>query len=149
MSLLNAQQLERVSHAVQDLTPAQLAWVGGYLSGLSLGGNNVIPFPQALQVSAPGQQHGISTTILYGSQTGNSKNIARKLEQELKAAGTTVSIKSLRDYRPQQLKKEQRILVVISTHGNGEPPDDARAFFQFIHSHRAPGLEGLEFAVLA
>ncbi|HPE59010.1 MAG TPA: assimilatory sulfite reductase (NADPH) flavoprotein subunit [Thiolinea sp.] len=149
MSLLNAQQLERVSHAVQDLTPAQLAWVGGYLSGLSLGGDNVIPFPQAMQASAPGQQNAPTTTILYGSQTGNSKHVAQQLEQELKAAGTTVSLKSLRDYRPQQLKKEQRIVAVISTHGNGEPPDDARAFFQFLNSTRAPKLAGLEFAVLA
>ncbi|MEZ5477434.1 MAG: flavodoxin domain-containing protein [Thiolinea sp.] len=153
MSLLNAQQLERVSSAVNDLTPAQLAWVGGYLTGLSLGGDNsnVIPFPQVLSTPQLNTQTAtaITTTLLYGSQTGNSKGIAEKLRVELEAAGNTVVLKSMKDYRPQQLKKEQRILIVVSTHGNGEPPDDARAFFQFINSSRAPKLDGVEFAVLA
>ncbi|MEZ5534609.1 MAG: assimilatory sulfite reductase (NADPH) flavoprotein subunit [Thiolinea sp.] len=152
MSLLNEQQFSRISSAVNDLTPAQLAWVGGYLSGLSLGGNgnsNVIPFPQVQHTPAAAQQAAISTTILYGSQTGNSKGIAQKLQQELAADGAAVTLKSLKDYRPQQLKKEQRVVFVISTHGNGEPPDDARAFFQFINGNRAPKLDNVEFAVLA
>lgn len=152
MSLLNEQQFSRISSAVNDLTPAQLAWVGGYLSGLSLGGhasggNNVIPFPQPVP-TAPAIRTTVSTTILYGSQTGNSRSIAEKLQQELQSSGTTATLKSLKDYRPQQLKKEQRVIFVISTHGNGEPPDDARAFFQFIDGKRAPKLVGIEFAVL-
>ena len=149
MTLLNAQQLDRISSAVTDLTPAQLAWVGGYLSGLSLGRDNVIPFPQVAHASAANQQAALQTTILYGSQTGNSKGIAEKLERELSAAGISATLKSLKDYRPQQLKKEQRVVFLISTHGNGEPPDDARSFFQFITSARAPKLTGIEFAVLA
>uniref|UniRef100_A0A6S6T918 Sulfite reductase [NADPH] flavoprotein alpha-component n=1 Tax=uncultured Thiotrichaceae bacterium TaxID=298394 RepID=A0A6S6T918_9GAMM len=152
MSLLNEQQFGRISSAVNELTPAQLAWVGGYLSGLSLGdsgnSNNIIPFPQQVQTT-PEVQTAISTTILYGSQTGNSRGIAEKLQQQLEAAGHATQLKSLRDYRPQQLKKEQRVAFVISTHGNGEPPDDAIAFFRFINSTRAPKLNDLDFAVLA
>lgn len=153
MSLLNEQQFSRISSAVNDLTPAQLAWVGGYLSGLSLGdngnnGNNIIPFPQQIH-AVPTAQPAISTTILYGSQTGNSKSIAVKLEHTLQANGHSTQLKSLRDYRPQQLKKEQRVVFVISTHGNGEPPDDALAFFRFINGNRAPKLNDLNFAVLA
>ncbi|WP_020394813.1 assimilatory sulfite reductase (NADPH) flavoprotein subunit [Thiolinea disciformis] len=151
MSLLSAQQFERISAAVNDLTPSQLAWVGGYLSGLSLGPHNVIPFPQlaaANRVEAVAQL-SVNTTILYGSQTGNSKAIAEKLHQAFKASGLASSLKSLRDYRPQHLKKEQRVVFVVSTHGNGEPPDDARTFFQFINNERAPQLKELHYAVLA
>ena len=153
MSLLNEQQFSRISTAVNDLTPAQLAWVGGYLSGLSLGdsdsnGNNIIPFPQQVH-PAPAARPEVSTTILYGSQTGNSKGIAEKLQQALQATGHATQLKSLRDYRPQQLKKEQRVVFVVSTHGNGEPPDDALGFFRFINSSRAPKLNELNFAVLA
>ena len=151
MSLLSAQQFERISAAVTDLTPAQLAWVGGYLSGLSMGPHNVIPFPQiaAANRAESVAQTAISTTILYGSQTGNSKSVAEKLHQALSASGLATSLKSLRDYRPQNLKKEQRVVFVVSTHGNGEPPDDARTFFQFITNDRAPQLKALHYAVLA
>ncbi len=149
MTLLSTQQLERISSAVTDLTPAQLAWVGGYLSGMSLGQNNVIQFPHVAAVPVPAQQPALTTTILYGSQTGNGKKIAEKLQQVLGAAGHSVVLKNLLDYRPQQLKKEQRILFVVSTHGNGEAPDDARTFFQFLNGARAPQLAQLEYAVLA
>ena len=149
MTLLSAQQLERISSAVTDLTPAQLAWVGGYLSGLSLGRDNVIPFPQRPANLQPSLQAAIKTTILFGSQTGNGKKIAEQLKARLQAQGGEVVLASMKDYRPQQLKQEQRLLVVVSTHGNGEPPDDARAFFTFLQGARAPRLEKLEYAVLA
>ncbi len=151
MALLNEQQFSRISTAVNDLTPAQLAWVGGYLSGLSLSGseNNVIPFPQ-LNVAPPIAQTALSTTILYASQTGNSKGVAEQLQRQLETTGgITTKLQSLRDYRPQQLKNEQRIVFVVSTHGNGEPPDDALSFFNFLNSKRAPELDGVSFAVLA
>ena len=157
MTVLSAQQLERITSAVTDLSPVQLAWLGGYLSGLSMGKDNVIPFPQRsiatattaniapVVSSAPTSK----TLILYGTQTGNGKKIAEQLAAGLKAQGGEVSVSSMKDYRPQHLKQEQRLVIVVSTHGNGEPPDDARAFFNFIQSTRAPRLEKLEYTVLA
>ncbi|MGB1257349.1 MAG: assimilatory sulfite reductase (NADPH) flavoprotein subunit [Thiolinea sp.] len=150
MTLLNEQQFKQISTAVNDLTPAQLAWVGGYLSGLSLGKSesNIIPFPQ-INIAPVAAQPILSTTILYGSQTGNSRGVAEQLQQHLITTGTEqVSLQSLSTYRPQQLKKEQRVLFVVSTHGNGEPPDDALGFFNFLNSQRAPQLDGIYFAVL-
>jgi len=46
------------------------------------------------------------------------------------------------------LKKIERLLLLVSTHGEGEPPDAAISFYEFLHSKRAPKLEGLEFSVL-
>lgn len=141
--LLSPQQFQQVSGAVRSLTPAQLAWVSGYISGLS---QQFDATPAAFPAVDVG---GLKTTILYGSQTGNSKKIAEQLLAHLQAQGSAAVLANMKDYRPQQLKKEQRIVAVISTHGNGEPPDDARAFFAFLQSDRAPRLETLEFAVLA
>jgi sulfite reductase (NADPH) flavoprotein alpha-component len=95
------------------------------------------------------QQFQQKTTILYGSQTGNGKKLAEQLLARLQAQGSEAVLVNLKDYRPQQLKQEQRIVTVVSTHGNGEPPDDARAFFNFLRSPRAPRLDTLEYAVLA
>lgn len=147
--LLSPQQFQQVSGAVHGLTPVQLAWVSGYISGLShqfdetrLAQTTPAAFPAA-------GGHSLKTTILYGSQTGNSKKVAEQLLNRLQAQGAAAVLANMKDYRLQQLKKEQRIVAVISTHGNGEPPDDARAFFTFLQGERAPRLESLEYAVLA
>ncbi|MDD5394022.1 MAG: flavodoxin domain-containing protein [Thiothrix sp.] len=101
--------------------------------------------PQALpQVSTPPK-----TTVLYASQTGNGKKVAEQLFARLQAQGSEAVLFNLKDYRPQQLKQEERLITVISTHGNGEPPDDARVFFTFLQGVRVPRLEKLEYAVLA
>lgn len=145
--LLSSQQFQQVSGAVRGLTPAQLAWVSGYLSGLTSQFDEMSPVtPAAVPVAGAAT---LKTTILYGSQTGNSKKVAEQLLARLQAQGAEAVLLNFKDYRPQQLKKEQRIVAVISTHGNGEPPDDARAFFNFLQGERAPRLDSLEYAVLA
>ena len=151
MTLLNQQQIQKVSAAVDGLDPMQLAWVSGYFSGLSANGQSAIPANSALDVAgqaAPSAQPAEKITILYGSQTGNSKKIAESLHAAISLNGNPVELKNTLDYRPQQLKKEQKIIVVISTQGNGEAPDEALGFYKYITSDRAPKLENLEYAVL-
>ncbi|UJS24863.1 assimilatory sulfite reductase (NADPH) flavoprotein subunit [Thiothrix winogradskyi] len=140
--LLSPQQFQQVSGAVHGLSPAQLAWVSGYLSGLTHQLDTPAPPPATASDT-------LKTTILYGSQTGNGKKVAEQLLARLQAQGANAVLVNLKDYRPQQLKKEQRVVLVISTHGNGEPPDDARAFYNFLQAARAPRLDTLEYAILA
>lgn len=149
MTILNQQQLEKVSKAVDGLDPMQLAWVSGYFSGLSVNaaGQPVNKLSQAA-LANPSQQAAEKITVLYGSQTGNSKKIAESLHTALELNGNQAELKNTLDYRPQQLKKEQKVIVVISTQGNGEAPDEALGFYKYVMSERAPRLENLEFAVL-
>jgi len=58
-------------------------------------------------------------------------------------------VHSLADYPPKRLASERLVYLVASTHGDGDPPDDARAFVEFLNARRAPRLESLAFAVLA
>ena len=144
--LLSPEQFQQLAAAVKGLSPIQLAWASGYLAGLTSGlaTDAVAVAPAAVAIA-----NTIKTTILYGSQTGNGKKIAEQLFARLQAQGVSVTLGSMKDYRPQQLKQEQRLIAIVSTHGNGEPPDDARAFFNFLQSARAPKVEKLEYAVLA
>ena len=150
MTLLNQQQIQKVSAAVDGLDPMQLAWVSGYFSGLSAQSGNSLEnsIADSLGQVAPVPQAAEKITVLYGSQTGNSKKIAESLHTALELNGNQAELKNLLDYRPQQLKKEQKVIVVISTQGNGEAPDEALGFHKFITGDRAPRLENLEFAVL-
>jgi len=87
--------------------------------------------------------------MLYTSQTGNGRQVAERLGRSLETAGLAASVQSLADYVPRSLATERLVYLVASTHGDGDPPDDARAFVEFLGSRRAPRLESLAYAVLA
>jgi len=88
-------------------------------------------------------------TVLYGSQTGNGEEIALQLVSRVGAGGFAATAVSLADFKPANLKRESLVTFVISTHGEGEPPDDAELFHEFLLSKKAPELSHLKFWVLA
>lgn len=88
-------------------------------------------------------------TILWGSQTGNSENLARKTGKALKKAGYSPSVIDLAEYDTAQLAKEELVLILTSTYGDGDPPDNAEDFHSWILSDAAPRLENLRYSVLS
>lgn len=137
-SPLSAPQVETLKQLSSQLTPLQLAWVSGYLAASA----NVAP----AAVAAP--ENNSKLTIIYGSQTGNSRGIATELANQAKAAGLAVNLVSMGDYNSRNLKQESLLAVVVSTQGEGEAPDDAIEFHKFLASKRAPKLDGVRYAVL-
>lgn len=137
---LDAQQLGELQRAVAGLAPAQLTWVSGYVAGLAAadGGR-----------TAPAAPPGETLTVLYGSQTGNGQTIAERLAERARDQGYATNLVSLADYKPANLKRETLLTLVVSTHGEGDPPDDAELFHEFVLSDRAPKLAKLRYAVLA
>ncbi|MCS6947694.1 MAG: flavodoxin domain-containing protein, partial [Steroidobacteraceae bacterium] len=88
-------------------------------------------------------------TVLYASQTGNGRRIAEKLHRQLETQGLAARLVNIAEYRPRDLADERLLYLIASTHGDGDPPDDARAFVDFINSRKAPRLAQLRYAVLA
>jgi sulfite reductase (NADPH) flavoprotein alpha-component len=88
-------------------------------------------------------------TVLFGSETGNSAGLGRSLADAARAQGIAVELFDMADYKPPRLKGEQDLLVITSTHGEGDPPQTAAGFFEFLESRKAPKLPHLRFAVLA
>ena len=146
-------QLDRLT---SGLDAAALNWISGYTaalanerSGLARSELHVderaldLPRPEA-HVDAP-----LRATVLYGSQTGHGRRLAEQLGHAAERAGLAVRVQSALDYNPRELAAEKLLFVVMSTHGDGDPPDEARAFVDFLNSRRAPRLEKLAFSVLA
>ncbi len=88
-------------------------------------------------------------TILYGSETGNSAALARLAGTQAAALSLSPIVVDMADYKPERLKDEQDVLIVTSTYGEGDPPQPAAEFFEFIEDRRAPLLPGVRYAVLA
>lgn len=119
-----------------------LLWASGYLAGL------------ARSLDAPALAPALTTaitpaTVLYGSQTGNARRAAEALHARLEAAGLPARLLRADAYPLRELKDERLLYVAISTQGDGDPPDDALAFVEFLSGKRAPRLPQLKFAVLA
>lgn len=140
---LSPQQWEVLSKLVYQLTSPQLLWVSGYLTGYA---------DARVQPSAPTVPETSSAptiTVLFGSQIGNAERLAKALHARLLEQGYAARLENMAAYKTAQLKRDHVLLVVVSTYGEGEPPDNARAFHEFLHSAKAPKLPELNYAVLA
>ncbi|WP_339288203.1 assimilatory sulfite reductase (NADPH) flavoprotein subunit [Ureibacillus sp. FSL K6-0786] len=147
-SPFNEKQVKQLNEVLATLTPQQKIWLTGYLTASANIG--VIEAPREMTqqavASSPIQKH---VTILYASQSGNAQKLAEKFGDQLQQIGLEVSVSSMSDYKTNALKKAQYLLIVASTHGEGEPPDNAIAFHSFLHGKRAPKLDHVQYAVLA
>jgi sulfite reductase (NADPH) flavoprotein alpha-component len=130
----------------EGLEPSALQWLSGYTAGLAA---QLSPAQRVLQAVPINEiQNELRLTIVYGSQTGNAKREAEALSHEAQSQGLSVRLLRADAYPVRELANERLLYVVISTQGDGDPPDDAQAFFEFICGRRAPQLKELKFAVL-
>ena len=140
---LSLEQWRHVEILSQSLNPVQALHLSGYFAGLDVGLRHPLPEP-ASNITA---SHML--TILYGTETGNAAELARTLESAVKERGLTCTLTDMADYKTRQIAQEQDMLVIVSTYGEGDPPQPATGFFEFIESRKPPRLENKRFAVLA
>lgn len=108
-------------------------------------------FAKNLSGAAPAAASGpaIPATILWGSQTGNSEGVAKKLAKVMKSGNYDPQVVDMAQYDKAQLEKEQNLLIITSTYGDGEPPDNAADLHEYIMGDSVPSLSGVSFSVLA
>ncbi|HBR4822459.1 TPA: NADPH-dependent assimilatory sulfite reductase flavoprotein subunit [Klebsiella pneumoniae] len=138
---LNPEQLARLQAATTDFTPTQLAWVSGYFWG-------VLSQQSGAAVAEPAPAAEVPTiTLISASQTGNARRVAEALRDDLLAAKLNVKLVNAGDYKFKQIAAEKLLVIVTSTQGEGEPPEEAVALHKFLFSKKAPKLDGTAFAV--
>ncbi len=149
---LDPQQTVNLQTAVDGLSPQQLQWVSGYIAGLAAANGETASAhgttPSSVAAAAANESEQ-KLTVLYGSQTGNGEALADSLVQDATSRGYSARAISLADYKPANLKRESLVTFVVSTHGEGDPPDDAEIFYEYLMSDTAPKLAGLKYSVLA
>jgi sulfite reductase (NADPH) flavoprotein alpha-component len=123
-SPLNDTQLNQLQHTVSQLSPQQLAWVSGYFWGLSQSQTGEVAGAATMSPLAAAKPAN-KLTIIYASQIGNAKGVAEALEHEAQAQGLPVQIFDASDYKGKDLAKETHVVIVASTNGEGEAPDNA------------------------
>ncbi len=152
---LSEDQWRQVKTLATSLGSEQAVWLSGYFAGFAEGGRGIASealrgsVPIGPVVAAAPTPSTRTLTILYGSETGNSAALAKVLAESARAKGVESIVADMADYKPRKLKGEQDLLVITSTHGEGEPPLSAAGFFEFVEGRKAPRLEGVRYSVLA
>ncbi len=119
----------------------QRAWLNGFLAGVL--GRTQVNAPAASAPSEP-------LLILFGSQSGNAEGLAKKLAKKAIGRGFTSRALGLDAIAPTDLAKEKNVLIISSTWGEGEMPDNAAGFWNGLNQNgSSPSLQGVRYSVLA
>lgn len=133
-----------IPHIPEDapFSSDQRAWLAGFLAGLN---SRLVAGEAAIPVTAAAQP----IHILYGTQTGNAEQVATDAAASARALGMAPEVRGLDDVDMAQLAAMRHAVIVTSTYGEGEMPDNAQLFWDALSAEAAPRLENLKFAVLA
>ncbi|PKQ65434.1 hypothetical protein BZG02_00050 [Labilibaculum filiforme] len=141
---INKDQLSQLERLTQNLTTDQLVWVKEYLS------ENIDKKKESeasLEIASEISSERI--TILFGTHSGHSKEIAMDFQDKLLSLGFDAKIQGLDFYTKTDLEKEKYLFLIVSTHGEGEAPIQAEEFYEYVHDSKAPKLTDTNYAVLA
>lgn len=119
------------------LDKTQSLWLSGYLAG------RVDSESAAADSGNPGE-----IVVCHGGETGNSKKIALQLESTMLGLGYQVKVVDLAQMTLRQFAKFKQVIIICSTHGDGDPPEPMTAFYNSLMSSTL-SLEDMRYAVLA
>lgn len=155
-SPFDEKQVQQLNKVLSTLTTEQKIWLTGYLSAststtLIEKTLEEVKTKEASEVETKAAVYKASkeVTILYGSQTGNAEKLAQQFGDRLRELNLQVKVLSMSDFKPNTLKNIDHLLIITSTHGEGDPPDNAITFHTFLHGKRAPKLQHLNYSVLS
>ena len=155
------EETEWLDHFFTQMTPEQATWLNGFVSGF-----------QAYQLTGPTTSAHLGTLvdgrpdsaserayipakiekpklmILFGSESGNSEALAAEAKRLAGKAGIKATLIDMADSHPAELARETNIMVIVSTWGEGDPPERAISYYDKLFADDAPNLDGLNFAVL-
>lgn len=143
--MLSETKLKVLKEISSGFSRDEAIWASGYLAGLAGTSAVVADLPPQLTTHTTAVK---KITLVYGTETGNSKKLATELAGVAKKKGIQVKLGDLSQYKPKDLAKEEYLFVVISTQGEGEPPILAKKFYDYIHENEL-NLSNIKFGVLA
>jgi sulfite reductase (NADPH) flavoprotein alpha-component len=114
-------------------------------------------FAKAVSASTPSSEASVATAaatrgrllIMYGSQSGNAESLAEGFAERLRSDEYAVEVLDMEAYEKVDLRREAMVLIITSTWGEGDPPDNAEAFWNHFSSDAQMPLKKTRFSVLA
>ncbi|CAL4324162.1 assimilatory sulfite reductase (NADPH) flavoprotein subunit [Buchnera aphidicola] len=140
---ISASQLNDFKKTISTCSNIQLAWLSGYLWQKANQASNII------SNGSKKIDTGNAITIVSASQTGNAKLLAKNLHEFFTKKKIKSNLSSAYDYNFKKIIHAKILILIISTQGEGEPPEEAWSLYQFIMSKKAPKLPSLRYSIFA
>lgn len=135
LKMLENSKKEILDKIIASFSKEEVLWACGYLAG-NIG-----------NIASKPVKTIDNLTILYITESGNSKFLAAELNKKLKAAGIKAKLKDVLQYRHTDFAKEENLILIVSTHGEGEIPESGKEFFQYLEENNLD-LSNLRFLVI-
>jgi len=135
-------QAKAFNKLFSELQENQLQWLRGFLTGTD-------PLLQNATSSFTKPVSADPVWILYGTHTGNSESLAKQSAKAIGEAGFETKVADMGSFKTRELKTIKKLLIIVSTHGLGDPPPEAEELHAFLHSSKAPDLKHIDYSVLA
>ncbi len=132
---------------VGKLDRDQRLWLSGFLAGIEAQSSLAPVLASAAAAAAPETKPAV--TVLFGSHTGNSERLAKRVAEQLTARGVRFTLLDMLRCTKMHLQEAQILLLIVSTQGDGDPPERAVPLSELLHGKKAPRLEHVRYSVLA
>lgn len=126
--MLSETKLSLLQQLVQSASHEEIIWTKGYLAGY-LDKNNI---GNQLTVNTVSETVAVKPLIIYGTETGNSKKVASQLLATFKKNKIQAKSVDVFQFDVAKLEKETLLLFVMSTQGEGEFPQNATKFYEYL-----------------
>ena len=136
-SPLRPEQQQLATQLATGLGRDEALWLSGFFSGVAQGvGGAAVPAAAKRKL-----------TVLYGSESGNCEQLAGTVAKTAEKQGFKPVVVNMGDAKPETLAKAENLLVVVSTWGEGDPPDAAVAYYEAFMADAMPKLTGVRYSV--
>lgn len=142
-SPLPPEKLLQAQNLAAGLSAEQATWLAGFYSGIGFAAGG------AVAPAAAGPATKSPLTVLYGSESGNAEKLSGVIQKTADKAGFKSKVVNMGDAKAADLKKSENLLVVVSTWGEGDPPDAATDYYEEFMADSMPKLDGIKFSVCA
>lgn len=126
--MLSDTKLNLLQQLVQNASHEEIIWTKGYLAGYLESNKIGIQIP----ISSVSEDVKVKPLIIYGTETGNSKKVASQLLATFKKNKIQAKAVDVFQYDKAKLEKETLLLFVMSTQGEGEFPQNAVGFYEYL-----------------
>lgn len=133
-----SEELSQLQNIIKNFSSKQLAWLSGYFWNLS---------DQKLKHKKINDVSPVKVTIISASQTGNARQIAFNLSEQLIKVKINVNLFNAGDYQFKKIDQEKFLILITSTQGEGEPPEEAITLYKYLMSKKGPNLKKTQFSV--
>ena len=137
------EQRAAFNNLLASMTPEQQVWVSGFFAGVS---SSTTPGAIA-PAAAPAKPAEL--TILFGTESGNSEELADRTKKLASKAGFKPKVVNMSETNTKKLSSSKNLLVIVSTWGDGDPPDTATEFYNELMGKSAAKFPNTNFSVLA